>query len=428
MKWMWRFAIFLSLLNIVYANELTLDDCIQLALTSNPGYDVAKLTAEAAKEDIAAARGKYYPEIGFQSGYRRYETHAFLPEGISGPDFPSVIGPINDWKLNVQTSYMLFDSGLRSADVATARLQFSAAEQDTGRTRADIVYRVHSAFYEVLQAEQGIELAKERLVRSKDHLKIAQQRKEAGAVPKADVTRSRTEVASAELDVAAAESDLRIAEGLLNELMGRSAADELRIEKRALAPPDPTHANLADALRRSFENRPEVLAAQKRAEAKQSQIKAVRSDILPKVRAEAGYGWRDNDFDPLDKDWWVGLTLTVPLLDGGVRKHRIAKSRIEASRELKQVEQLKLSVQQEVWTAYSQWIEAFQALQSSGAMEEEAAESVELIRIRYQEGAGAINDLLDAELALTQSETQLNSARYRVHIAHAAFLRAAGQL
>ena len=428
MKWILKFAILFTFLNFAHSEQYSLEDCIQLAVANNPTYEIAKSSEQSAQEDIAIARGKYYPEIGFQTGYRRYETHAFLPVGISGPDFPSVVGPINDYKLNLQTSYVLFDSGLRSADLASARAQFSAAQQESGRTRADIVYRVQAAFYEVLQAEQGIELAKVRLARSKDHLQIAEKRKAVGDVPKADVTRSRTEVASAQLDVAAAESALRISEGRLNEAIGRGAGDPLQIASANPAPPDPTQTDFADAVRKALESRPEILAAQKRAEAKQSQIKAVRSDILPKVRAEAGYGYRDNDFDDFDKDWWIGLTFNVPLFDGGVRTHRIAKTRIESNRELQQVEQIKLGVQQEVWTAYSQWIEAFQALQSSGAMQTEAAESVDLIRIRYEEGGGVINDLLDAELELTQSETQLNNARYRVHIAHAAFLRAAGQL
>ncbi len=431
MKEMLSFLVFFILLNLAYAEEptvYTLDECVQVALTNNPGYGAAKMTEDAAKEDIATAKGKYYPEVGFQTGYRRFETHAFLPAGIGGPDFPSFVGPINDYKLNVQTNYMLFDSGLRSADLATARAQLSAAQQDSGRTRVDIVYHVQTAFYQVLQAEDGVELAMDRLARSKDHLKIAEQRKSAGAVPKADVTRSRTEVASAELDVVAADSALRIANGQLNEAMGRSAAEPLKIAKAELIPPDPAQTNIQDALQKAIQSRPEILAAQKRAEAKSSQIKAVRSDILPKVRAEAGYGWRDDNFDPYDQDWWVGVTLNVPVFDGGVRKHRIAKSKIEANRELQQVEQVKLGVQQEVWTAYSQWMESFQALQSSNAMKAEAAESVDLIRARYQEGAGTINDLLDAELALNDSETQLNNARYRVQIAYAAFLRASGQL
>jgi outer membrane protein len=280
----------------------------------------------------------------------------------------------------------------------------------------------------VLQAEDGVELAKNRLKRSKDHLTIAEERKAAGAVPQADVTRTRTELSAAELDVAAAENALRIARGRLNEAMGRNAASTLNVVRPALEPVDPQQTNIQQVLEKAPEQRPEILAALKRAEAKRSQIGAVRSEILPRVRAEAGYGWRDDDFEQIDKDWWVGVTLNIPLFDGGVRSHRITKSRIEADRELHQVKQLKLAVQQEIWTAYSQWIEAFQALHSSTVMKQEAAETMDLFQARYEEWAGTINDLLDAEFAFNQSETQVNNARYRLQSAYAAFKRAAGEL
>src|SRR5262249_14582973 len=154
-----------------------------------------------------------------------------------------------------------------------------------------------TAFYEVLQAEDGVELAKAREQRSKDHLRLAQERKAVGAVPQFDVTRSRTDVASAQLDIASAESNLRLALGRLNEVMGRSASEPLQIARPMLVTPDPSQISIDDSMKRATETRPEILAAHQRVQAKESQVGSVHSDIMPKVKAEAGYGWRDNDFN-----------------------------------------------------------------------------------------------------------------------------------
>lgn len=421
----------IGLLNCVHAQErstFTLEECVQEALSNNPASLAAKHAEAASKEDVSAAEGSYYPEVGVQSQYRRWETHAFLPEGIFRPGLPTHIGPTNDWQLNVRANYTVFDSGLRSSGLQSAKSQFSAAYEESNRTRADLVYSVQSAYFEMLQAQDGLTLAKVRQNRSKDHLHIAEERKAAGAVPQADVTRARTQVSSADLDAAAAESALRIAQGHLNQVMGRAPNSALQIGPPGAPVPDPSGVRVDDVLQKALESRPEVVAAQKRADAKRNQIGAARSEILPKVRAEAGYGWRDDDFDPPDKDWWVGVTLNIPLFDGGVRGSHIAKSKIEADRELQQLAQARLSVQQEVWSAYSRWIEAFQSLQTSGVMKDEAAESLDLIKARYEEGAGTINDLLDAEAAFDQSETQFTNARYQLYIAYAAFQRAQGTL
>lgn len=425
-------ALFLLIAGGVGAQEMTytLEQCVQEALRNNPAAGIAKDAEAAALEDVASAEGRYYPEVGVQSAYRRFETHAFLPSDlapITGIP-PTVVGPLNDWRLNVSANYVVYDSGLRSSDLNSAKSQLSAAREEAGRTRADIVYNVHVGYFDVLQAQAALRSAKDRQSRSREHVKLAEARKAEGAVPQADVTLSRTDASSADLDVASAENTLRVAQGKLNQAMGHPPNESFALAEAPATDLDPAQIQVQQYLDKAIEGRPEVVAAQKRVEARRSQIGAVRSEILPKVRAEAGYGWRDDDFDPPDQDWWVGVTLNIPLFDGGVRNHRIAKSKIEADREERQVAQIKLSVQQEVWTAYSGWVEAFQALKTSGVMKEQAAESADLVKARYEEGAGTINDLLDAELALEQSETQMNNARYRLQITHSAFLHAAGQL
>lgn len=409
-------------------SPLTLDNCIQQALQNNPASSAAKFAEQSALEDVGAAKGRYYPEIGVRTAYRRWETHVFLPQGVVGQGIPPTVGPINEWRANLRGQYTLFDSGLRSSELASAQSQHSAAKEESARTRNEIVFGVHSAYYEYLAAEDELQLSKSRQLRSKDHLRIASDRKEAGDVPQADVTRARVDVASADLAIVSAESALRIARGRLNESMGRSAHEPLQIVRNEIALPDPTLVNVQESITDALQKRPEVQAALRRVDAKKSQIGATRSEILPKVRAEAGYGWLDEEFLPGDSDWWVGLTLDIPLFDGGTRQHRIAKSKVEVNREQAQLDQLKLAIQQEVWTAYSRWIESYQSLQTSFARKEEADESLQLTRARYEEGASTINDLLDAELALAQAETSISAARFNLFVAKAAFQLATGEL
>lgn len=407
---------------------ITLKACVEEALQKNPAAVLAKQTEESALEDVGAAKGRYYPEALFRSGFRRWETHVFLPEGVGSPGFQPTVGPVNEWRANLRAQYTVFDSGLRSSELKSAESQYSATQEESFRTRSEIVYSVYAAFYELLAAEDEVELAKLRIERSQDHLRLATDRKEAGAVPQADVTRARVDVSSAELTLVAAESSLRIASGNLNRAMGRMPHERLQVARIELNAPDPGEIDVPQSLTRALEKRPEVQAGIRRVDAKRSQIGAVRSEILPKVRAEAGYGWLEEEFVPKDRDWWIGVTLDIPLFDGGARSHRSAKSKVEVNREQTRLDQTKLSIQQEVWSAHSRWVEAHQSLQTNRARKEQAEESLRLTKARYEEGADTINDLLDAELALDQSETSLNNARYQLFVAQAAFLLASGEL
>ena len=58
----------------------------------------------------------------------------------------------------------------------------------------------------------------------------------------------------------------------------------------------------------------------------------------------------------------------------------------------------------------------------------EAEQSVAFARARYEAGAGTLNDLLDAESALTQAETSLVAAELSYRLATALVERAQGQL
>lgn len=422
-------AAFLSILaqQVFAQTPMSLEECIQVALQNNPASNYAKQSELSALEDVRIAKGRYFPDVGFRFGYRRWESHAFLPEGFVRPGLDT-IGPVNEWRTSFKSQYTVFDSGQRSSELNSAKSQYEASQQESLETRNNIIYNVHAAYYDVLAAEDDLELSKTRISRSQDHLRIASDRKEAGDVPQADVTRARVDLSSAELNSVSAEGSLRIALGNLNQAMGRLPQEPLQITHSEISIPDPATTDVQQSLNNALQKRPEIQAAQKRVEAKQNQIGIYRSEFFPKVRAEAGYGWLDEEFFPTDKDWYVGVSLDVPLLDGGTRRHRVAKSKVEVSREQAQLDQLKLSVQQEVWSAYSRWIEAHQSLETSRSRQAQAEESLRLTKARYEEGAGTINDLLDAELSLDQADAGLNAARYRLYLARVAFLLASGEI
>jgi outer membrane protein len=58
----------------------------------------------------------------------------------------------------------------------------------------------------------------------------------------------------------------------------------------------------------------------------------------------------------------------------------------------------------------------------------EAQEALRLARARYDAGAGTINDLLDAEAALTQAESLRIQTVYGEQVAISALRRASGRM
>lgn len=102
--------------------------------------------------------------------------------------------------------------------------------------------------------------------------------------------------------------------------------------------------------------------------------------------------------------------------------------RAELSREEAEVESISLKIRQEVWTAYSRLKEAYEGVRATEPLLADAKESSRLAKERYEAGAGAIADLLDAEAALTRADALRIDTYLKYQIARVEFRRSLGQL
>ena len=408
---------------------LTLSDCIRIALQANPAGRSAAAGLQGAKEAVGEALAPYYPELGLQTAYHRFQSHAFLPSWVQiPPGAPTVLGPTDDWQAGLRARYTLYDFGERQAQLLVAKARYGLAQEEQVRIRQDISLSVYYGFYGLTSALEAREVAQQNLDRSRDHLRLTQAKKEAGAVPKADVLRAQVEVSNAQLALIRAENLIRLARGNLNLSLGRPVEKPVEVTPSAQSPTPPEQLGLSLSLDQAVQSRPELRSALRKIEVSQSNIQAAKSAYGPRLRAEGGFGWRDSDFLPQDEEWSVGVTLEWPLFTGFARKHRLARAKSDLSKEEAEAERLKLAVRQEVWNAFSRVTEAYQTLETTQTLVVEALESHRLSRERYEAGAGTITELLDAQTALARSQASRVEAGWDYQIALAQFKRATGAL
>jgi outer membrane protein TolC len=407
---------------------LDLESAVRIALDTNPLNRAAREGVSAAVQAVGEARAPYYPELGLKAGYSRWERHAFLPSGVLRPEISSTIGPVTDWSAGLVSRYTLFDFGQRRAELASARAKQSATEYDSERVRQDIALAVHEAYFRLAAALEAEAVARRALERAEDHLRLARTRKEAGAVPQADVMRAQVEVADAKLALERAAGTVRVARGDLNTAMGLPVEMQVQIEVTAREFAPPNQIDVIRALDEAVAARPELKAAAQRVAAAGRGVDMVKSTFGPRVRAEAAYGWRDTTFFPNDKDWAVGATVELPLFTGFARKHKLAGAKAEASRQKAEEERLVQTVRQQVWSAYSKLRENYEAALSTEVLLKDAHESLRLANERYKAGAGTITDLLDTETALARAEATRVNALWEYQVARSAFQRSVGNL
>lgn len=405
---------------------LDLEALVRIALDTNPLVRAAQEGVATARESVGVARASYYPEVGVDARYRRFDTHVFLPAGL--PVSTTTLGSTDDWTAGVRAGYTLFDSGQRSAERDAAVAGEKAAGHDAARVRQDVAFSVHQAYYRVLSALAARSAAEMRLARSRDHVELARARKAAGAAPQSDVLRAEVELADGQLALVSAEGAVRVAYGNLNTTLGLPVDLPLEFnapEEGFLRPGD---EGTKAALVRALQQRPELQASRERIAAADREVAAIRGVYGPRVKAEGAFGWRDSTFLPQDQDWSVGFSFNIPLFTGFARAHRVARAATEVRALEAEMAALAARIQQEVWTANSDLVEADQAVRQSEVLRGAAQESLRFARARYEAGASTITDLLDAESALTQADAAHLTAGLGFRVASARLLRAEGGL
>ncbi len=410
---------------------MSLKDCIRTALVSNPGLKAAKNGAMAARESEGAVRSEYFPRLDFQTGYRRWKSRAFLPNSIQnlplGP-ISNVIGPTNQYDLSLQGSYTLFDSGRRKATVRVAAANARAASQGASQTGQDTIMGVYRAYYGLLAARANLSVAEESLKRSQAHLRLAESRKEVGAVPLADVLRARVGVANARLALVSARSAVDVARGDLNTAMGRPAETGIRIEDVKGEPAPPRPFSMDTAMKKAVVQRPDLQASLSRESAGKEAVKAAKSAYGPTVTAQAAYGRLDSAFFPMDRDWAVGVAVRIPAFTGFERGHELARARAELARAENERLQSELGVRRQVWTAHADVVKAYNSVQAVKALRADARESLRMANERYKVGAGTITDLLDAETNLAEAQAAQVRSDFDFRVARAELKRSLGEL
>jgi TolC family type I secretion outer membrane protein len=407
---------------------LTLDDCLRLAAEQHPLLTAAAAGVTAANEAVGEARAPYWPRVDLSTGYHRWQKRAFLPSGLTLPGraLPEVVGPLNDWTGGLYSQVTLFDFGERRAGLDAATARWKGAQAEAEATRGDVRLSVQSAFYDLAAAQDLAAVAERNLQRMESHLALAQVRRDAGAVPQADVLRVQAEVASARLQLIGTRSRVRAATGQLNTSIGRPAELPLTIAPPAVDPTAPAAVNLAAAVRDALANRPELKAERLRVDAARSGVDGARATRAPKLRADGSYGVNDTAFLPDTKEWQVGLSVDLPVFDGGSRAHHVARSKAELVREQAAYDTRALQVRQEVWAALTELERARDAIAANETSVRASEESLRVVRERYRSGAAVITDLLDTQTALASAEASLAQARWSFLAAQAAYERSVG--
>ena len=388
---------------------LTLEECLALSEANHPdlaGAD-AKREAERRRLSLTAVEDRVQASASASAARSGREG---APSGSS-------------YTAGVTASVRVFDANRTKYAVEAQRGTLAATEAEGRKTRLQVRYGVKKAYMDLLLAGEVRGQRKESVDSFRLHLERAKGYYETGLKPKSDVTKAEVDLGNAQLALVEAESNVRVAQAALLNAMGVDLAGpfEVRAEDRAL--PESAEGG-AEAL--ALEHRQDYEAANWRTLAGKAEVRSAARASSPSLSLRGGYSAGGEEISSLSSEWNVGLSLNVPVVDGGAASARtdIARAQVrslEAAREA-----LRQNILLEVRKAVLNIRNARERIRIAGLTVAQAEENYSLAEGRYRTGVGDSLALSDALLALTDARLSVYRARYDLQVAQFALESATG--
>ena len=411
---------------------MTLDQLIQIGLDNQPNIRSAQAALEGADARLGIARSGYFPLITTGMIYSRQTTNVASSVNPNTGNITNrnVSGvSVNRQDFTARFSQNVFDSFRREWNIQAARDDEYAAQFDLSTTRQDVVLNVQTAYYNYLLARRLVEVNQEAVRRNIQVLERARGFFEVGTRPKIDVTRAQVDLANAELALVRARNAVAVTFAALNNAIGvpehpfYRVPDELEIPPQALKPEELV-ATLEESTRIALETRTELRALNARIRSAEASLTLAKRNFLPSLSADASWSYRGQEL-PYAPNWSVGGTLTVPVLNpplfSQVNQAAANLASAQASEEIT-AQNIVLEVQQ----SFVNLVAARERIRTSEVLLESARENLALAQGRYQVGVGPLIDVTDAELALTQAESEHIQANVDFKLSEARLRKAMG--
>ena len=402
-------------------HTLELGQAVERALAQNPEVIIARLDQQKAEQQIRVARDPFYPKVFAGSGLAY--TYGF-PMSIEG-SAPSIF--------QAEAAAALVNRPL-SHRVAQAREEAKGAEIGARTKQEEIALRTVELYLEAETAARRVEMARGQIETFEKVAAAVRLRVEEGREMPIEARRAELDIAVARQRLKEFEADLELAESDLASVAGYEAGDRVRAaaeERAAPAMPASEEAAIADAL----DDHPSLLRLESALAAKGYELKAERSEWLPRLSLVAKYGLfsRFNNYEEYFQRFQrhnglAGISVEVPLYVGPGVKARAAQAQTDTERLRAEMSSTRSQIALEARRSWQELDKARTGSEVARLDLDLARESLGIVLARMDEGHASLQEVEAARYAESEKWIAYYEARHRLEVARYALLDQTGGL
>jgi len=387
-----------------------LQDLVRTALTNN--YDLLQAVAriQAARANLGITRSDQFPSASAgvdMTTLRNSGSGQFAAPAGSGHTrtFGSVM-------LNLLSFEVDIWGRLRRATEA-ARANLIATEEDRKAVMTTVVGDVSAAYFNLLELDKELEIAKDTLATRQESLRLIQGRQQGGIATMLDVRQAEQLVYAAAQTVPDIERLIEKTENQINLLLGKDPGPVTRglalteQEQPPSAPP-----GLPSSL---LERRPDIRAAEQNLIAATANIGVAKAAYFPQISLTGFMGGQSNQLSNLFSGaggvWNFAPQVTLPIFNAGRVKSGVRLTEAQQQLALTQYQQAIKTGFREVSDALVEYRKIKEIRAQQEPLVTTLQDRSRLAYLRYKGGVDTQLNALDADRDLFAAELSLTQTR-----------------
>lgn len=413
----------------VYAQKMTLEDAVSIALNKNLQIQIARNEAEIARKQNSAGAAGMLPSVTLNAADNPSLTN-LKQELANGTVIERDNVLSNNVNANVTLGYTLFD-GMKMFATRKRLQEMEAMGRNKLKAQMqNIVSNVIQKYSFVVAQQASLKVVNQLLDISKQRYELVQIRLTAGLA-------NNTDLYLAQLDV-----DTRMQNLINQQVVIKSGYAELNTFLNL--PPDSiyevdavlaTNTSLQKTqLDTAFKANPELLIAENGVEISLQSQKELEGIRLPTVRLNAAYGYAltqsQAGFTLLNQNYGpnAGISFALPLYNGNVNSNNVAIAKLQTQNAHLSQQQTRLNLNSSFEQAWQKYSNAVVQVTNDETSVKTAQNYLDLMQQRYKLGQSTVLDYREAQRSYEETTYRLVSNRYALKLAETDLLRLTGQL
>lgn len=396
----------------------------QDAQTNDSIYSAARAQYLASIEKMSQGRASLLPQINSQ-----WSTNKNSSSTASALAIPNTSYSQTGWSVTLTQPLFRWERWETYQQGILAKIN---AETELQQAWHDLVLRTTQAYFDLLAAQDNLDLAQSKKRAIAEQLAQAKRNFELGTATIVDSHDAQARFDLAYAQEIEASSIIEIKRAVLQQITGKIPEKVAGLRSNLTLPlPEPN--KIDDWIESTQQNNLEIAQAQIANENARREKNKAASGHLPNVDLNASrtYSYQaGTPSNPLQSLLYpqtnnntrtfsnqIGIQITVPLFTGGYTQSRLRETYALLEKSRHDIESARRNTTQQTRTAFLSLTSGLIQIQALEAAEKSALSAYESNKLGYEVGMRINIDVLNSQEQLTSTRRELYKARYDVLIA-----------